>query len=277
MPSDSGWELYGGEAALALATAGRQLGEERYLLAAARALGAYRRRYESGEVAPDELVFFANWQCQAGAAVLAAARARQRQQLQLQSTAAPGVPVEQVADYLRSLQRDIADSGFYHSIARVRRDAVVVVGVQQPPSIPISQTQQGRPLAVQAPEQQATVEVACALEGLAHCLEAASNGGDPEQEYAKHSQAAVDFLLSAQVLQLSAKHLLELRIPSSNSCHLPPHPTPTPSAGCCRPWCPPRRGGRLWALPQAWVGAARGCDRPRSVRLCEAAGAAGVR
>ena len=58
---------------------------------------------------------------------------------------------------------------------------------------------------VQTPGQLATVEVACALEGLAHCMEAASHGGDPEiaQEYAEHCQKAVDFLLSAQVLSSS--------------------------------------------------------------------------
>jgi hypothetical protein len=71
--------------------------------------------------------------------------------------------------------------------------------------------------ALQAPEQQATVEVACALEGLAHCLQASLADAaaaapaiqqEEEQErkrlqlYAECATSACRFLLEAQVGEL---------------------------------------------------------------------------
>ena len=67
---DSGWELYSGEAELALAVAYGRLADGRFLHAGLKAFAAYRRAYEAEKVRPGSLIFFANWQCQAGEALL---------------------------------------------------------------------------------------------------------------------------------------------------------------------------------------------------------------
>lgn len=67
---DAGWELYSGESELALAVAYGRLADGRFLRAALKAFAAYRRAYEAGRVRPGSLIFFANWQCQAGEALL---------------------------------------------------------------------------------------------------------------------------------------------------------------------------------------------------------------
>ena len=154
---DSGWQLYGGEAAYALAAAGAALDDARLLGAAERALEAYRRRYtgltgwlgvpggraplwssdchvgcggeeggrqlaphlaqlvacaflpflRQGEVEAEERAFFANWQCQAGAAV--------HRQLP------PGRERRQLAAYMHGLQGGIIGSGYYQDVREVGR------------------------------------------------------------------------------------------------------------------------------------------------------------
>ncbi|PRW60046.1 hypothetical protein C2E21_1401 [Chlorella sorokiniana] len=167
---DSGWQLYGGEAAYALAVAYGQLGDGRLLDAASHALWAYREMYQRDRVDQEELVFFANWQLQAAAAV---------------HRHAAGDPDLRrgLAAYLRELQNDVIESRFFADVAA-------------------------------APERQATVEVACALEGLVHCLQASlaqaaseqmGSGGaaaaesERHQVYADCALVAVRFLLEAQV------------------------------------------------------------------------------
>lgn len=68
--TNSGWELYGGEAELALAVSYQGMGEEKFLQAAYRAFVAYGRDFESEQVRSSSFVFFANWQCQAAQALL---------------------------------------------------------------------------------------------------------------------------------------------------------------------------------------------------------------
>lgn len=67
---NAGWELYGGEAELALAISYRAMGEEKFLQAAYRAFVAYGRDFESEQVRSSSFTFFANWQCQAAEALL---------------------------------------------------------------------------------------------------------------------------------------------------------------------------------------------------------------
>lgn len=68
--NNSGWELYSGEAELALATAYGTIGNEKYLQAAQRAFSAYQKEYTLGRVRSSSFIFYVNWQCQAGRALL---------------------------------------------------------------------------------------------------------------------------------------------------------------------------------------------------------------
>jgi hypothetical protein len=64
---DSGEELYPAEAMLALLEAYRLTRDVRYLDSVERSFTHYKRAYyDRGQVQPDFLVFFANWQSQAG-------------------------------------------------------------------------------------------------------------------------------------------------------------------------------------------------------------------
>lgn len=168
----SGWQLYGGEAAYAVAAAYGRLRDSHLLRAAAAALRAFQAKYRQGDVDQDEIVFFANWQCAAG------------EMLHRHSTDAE--ERAWVADYLAELQDDIIASSFYDQVK-------------------------------QAPHQQAVVEVACALEGLTHCLAVSqrqlaaaafdpagrSSAAETEEQrqasYAACARVAVGFLLQAQV------------------------------------------------------------------------------
>lgn len=63
---NSGWELYSGEAELALGKSYTRLGDWHLLRSASRAFAAYIHAFEAGKVPGRSSVFFANWQCQAG-------------------------------------------------------------------------------------------------------------------------------------------------------------------------------------------------------------------
>lgn len=102
---DSGEELYGGEAMLALAETHAQVRDGRFLESVARAAAFYDQRYfREGRVADDILVFFANWQSQA-------CRCLHQQ--------APDAGVKaQVAAYLLAVHERIGARGFYDDVTR---------------------------------------------------------------------------------------------------------------------------------------------------------------
>ncbi len=102
---DSGEELYPAEAMLALLEAHRLTGEARYLESVERGFAHYKRDYyDRGRVQPDLLVFFANWQSQAG-------------RLLFEAAAKPDVKAI-VRAFLFELHDRIIDSGFYDRVAR---------------------------------------------------------------------------------------------------------------------------------------------------------------
>jgi hypothetical protein len=102
---DSGQELYPGEAMLALLEAHRLTRDARYLASVECGFGYYKRDYyDRGRVDPDVLVFFANWQSQAGRALFAA-------------TSRPEVK-DLVRAVLFELQDRVIDTGFYDRVAR---------------------------------------------------------------------------------------------------------------------------------------------------------------
>jgi len=102
---DAGEELYPAEAMLALLEAHRLTGNARYLHSVERGFGNYKRGYyDRGLLDPDVLVFFANWQSQAGRALFAA-------------TSRPEVK-DLVRAFLFELQDRIIVSGFYDRVAR---------------------------------------------------------------------------------------------------------------------------------------------------------------
>ena len=102
---DSGEELYPAEAMLALLEAHRLTGDARYLDSVERGFGHYKRDYyDRGRLDPDLLVFFANWQSQAGRALFAA-------------TSRPEVK-DLVRAFLFELHDRVIDSGFYDRVAR---------------------------------------------------------------------------------------------------------------------------------------------------------------
>ena len=176
-----------------------------------------------GEVDADELVFFANWQCQAGAAVHCASRD-------------PGER-RHLAANLQDLQQQIIEGRrFFREVEQVGpHKGGLPENRRLCPSFPATRcwciacqwhapgvgVLSGAALvfpacvcALQAPERQATVEVACALEGLAHCLQASLADAaaaapaiqqQEEQErkqlqlYAECAAVACRFLLEAQV------------------------------------------------------------------------------
>ena len=159
----------------------------------------------------------------------------------------------------------------------------------------------------QAPERQATVEVACALEGLVHCMQAslaqaaseqAAGGGaaaceaERHQLYADCALAAVQFLLAAQVgcdaerlgwIWLVRRALgwqcrgagpacqHAINKPAINKLSIIAPHFCTLFAGEGRPRCAGRIGGRIWPHTAGQVGPACGCDGARGVRLHPAA------
>jgi hypothetical protein len=102
--SDSAEELYPAEAMLALLEAYEVTGNARYLDSVERGFTHYKRDYyDLGLISPDLLVFFSNWQSQAGRRLLEAAAK------------------SQVKDFVRvflfELHDRIIDSGFYDRVA----------------------------------------------------------------------------------------------------------------------------------------------------------------
>ncbi len=102
---DSGEELYAGEAMLALLEAFRELGDPRLPESAARGVRYYDAEYfQSGRVTDDLLVFFANWQSQAG-------------RLLFEHAPTPALGAH-VADFLFRMHDRVIASGFFDDVAR---------------------------------------------------------------------------------------------------------------------------------------------------------------
>lgn len=152
---DAGEELYPAEAMLALLEAHRLTGDARYLHSVESGFSHYKHGYyDRGLLDPNLLVFFANWQSQAGRALWAA-------------TARPEVK-DLARAFLFELQDRIIGGGFYDRLAR-------------------------------SPEEQACVEVACGLEGLADTYAIAAATRDPRTaDYRRSITSALGFLVGAQ-------------------------------------------------------------------------------
>jgi hypothetical protein len=102
---DSGEELYPAEAMLSLLEAYRLTGNARCLESVERGFAHYKHAYyDQGRVRPDLLVFFANWQSQAG-------------RLLFNATTRPDVK-DLVRAFLFELHDRIIESGFYDRVAR---------------------------------------------------------------------------------------------------------------------------------------------------------------
>jgi hypothetical protein len=102
---DSGEELYPAEAMLSLLEAYRLTKDARCLDSVERGFAYYKRAYyDRGRVQPDVLVFFANWQSQAG-------------RLLFEATTKPKMK-ELVRAFLFELHDRAIESGFYDRVAR---------------------------------------------------------------------------------------------------------------------------------------------------------------
>jgi hypothetical protein len=102
---DSGEELYPAEAMLSLLEAYRLTRDARCLDSVERSFAHYKRAYyDRGRVQPDFLVFFANWQSQAG-------------RLLFEGTAQSKVK-ELARAFLFELHDRVIESGFYDHVAR---------------------------------------------------------------------------------------------------------------------------------------------------------------
>ena len=102
---DSGEELYPAEAMLALLEAHRLTGDARYLDSVERGFAYYKRNYYDQElVAPDAMVFFANWQSQTGRPLF-------------ETTSRPEVK-DLARAFLFELHDRVIASGFYDRVAR---------------------------------------------------------------------------------------------------------------------------------------------------------------
>jgi hypothetical protein len=102
---DSGEELYPAEAMLSLLEAYRLTGNVRYLDSVERSFAHYKRAYyDRGRVRLDFLVFFANWQSQAG-------------RLLFEATPQPNMK-DLVRAFLFELHDLVIESGFYDRVAR---------------------------------------------------------------------------------------------------------------------------------------------------------------
>lgn len=112
---DSGEELYPAEAMLALLDAHRLTRDARYLESVERGFAYYKRDYYyQGLVSPDAMVFFANWQSQAGRPLF-------------EVTSRPEVK-DLVRAFLFELHDRVIASGFYYRVARTpERQACVEV------------------------------------------------------------------------------------------------------------------------------------------------------
>ena len=152
---DSGEELYPAEAMLALLDAYGLTRDARYLDSVERGFAYYKRDYyDRGLVAADAMVFFANWQSQAGRPLF-------------EATSRPELK-DLIRAFLFELQDRVIESGFYDGVAR-------------------------------RPERQASVEVACGLEGLADAFAVAISTQDRRTaEYRRCIGIALAFLVRAQ-------------------------------------------------------------------------------
>jgi hypothetical protein len=102
---DTGEELYPAEAMLALLDAYRLTRAARYLDSVEHGFAHYKHAYyDRGRVQPDFLIFFANWQSQAG-------------RLLFEATAKPEVK-DLVRTFLFELHDRVIDGGFYDRVAR---------------------------------------------------------------------------------------------------------------------------------------------------------------
>jgi hypothetical protein len=102
---DSGEELYPAEAMLALLEAHRLTGDVRCLDSVERGFAYYKRGYyDQGLVAPDAMVFFANWQSQTGRPLFEATSRPETKDL--------------VRAFLFELHDRVIESGFYDRVAR---------------------------------------------------------------------------------------------------------------------------------------------------------------
>lgn len=102
---DRGEELYPAEAMLSLLEAYRLTRDARYLDSVERSFAHYKRAYyDRGRIQPDFLVFFANWQSQAG-------------RLLFEVTTKPQVK-NLVRAFLFRLNDAVIESGYYDRIAR---------------------------------------------------------------------------------------------------------------------------------------------------------------
>jgi hypothetical protein len=102
---DSGEELYPAEAMLALLEAHHLTRDARYLDSVERGFTYYKRGYyDQGLVAPDAMVFFANWQSQTGRPLF-------------EATSRPEVK-DLVRAFLFELHDRVIESGFYDGVAR---------------------------------------------------------------------------------------------------------------------------------------------------------------
>ena len=102
---DSGEELYPAEAMLSLLYAYRLTRDARYLDSVERGFTHYKRAYyDQGRVQPDVLVFFANWQSQAG-------------RLLFEAPTKPKVK-DVVRAFLYELHDRVIECGFYDRVAR---------------------------------------------------------------------------------------------------------------------------------------------------------------
>jgi hypothetical protein len=110
---DQGEELYAGEAMLALLESYAELGDAGHLESAERGVAYYDAQYfEGGRVGADLLVFFANWQSQAGRL--------------LAEHASNAATARRAATYLFRMHDRIIDRGFYDAIARQPGEQVSV-------------------------------------------------------------------------------------------------------------------------------------------------------
>jgi hypothetical protein len=102
---DSGEELYPAEAMLALLEGHRLTGDARFLESVERGFAYYKRNYyDRGLVDSDAMVFFANWQSQAGRPLFAA-------------TSRPDVK-DLARAFVFELHDRVIENGFYDRVAR---------------------------------------------------------------------------------------------------------------------------------------------------------------
>ena len=154
--SDDGLELYPGEAMLALIEAFCLTKEPRYLQSIERGFFHYFSLYEKGVIAPDLLVFFANWQSQYGYLLF-----HNSKNEELRGT---------LKQFLFRLHDRIESLGFYSSIQK-------------------------------HPDRPSTVEVACAVEGLADAYALAVFENDKHcANYQDCLRIGLSYLLEAQCI-----------------------------------------------------------------------------